>query len=457
MADRYGSYYKTLGIIIDMVLLNLAGLAGYLLMLNLSLENLHLGWLHVLLINFLWFNVTQATRLYRDFFARDAIPTLKAALGSLFIFALLIFVLIALIADFHWYSIPVLVSLLLFSFLLLSGKIIFLLWRRSSRASRIDYKPVLILGTGPLAAELKTYLDTHPLLGYKVMGFFDDGADAAVLGPLQGWLAYAKENGIKEVFCVLPDEDLEEIYLLRRQADQAMVRFKMVPDVKDYFRRNVKVQWFGHMPVLSTRTEPLEIRMNQILKRGFDIVISLFVIIFLLSWLFPLLAIWIKLSSKGPVLFRQLRSGKNNESFRCLKFRSMVVNDQADSLQAVKNDHRLTKIGAFMRRNSIDELPQFINVLLGDMSVVGPRPHMLQHTAAYAALIEKFMVRHLVLPGITGWAQTKGLRGETSDQQSMQERVEADIWYLENWSLFLDMKIVFLTAVHVLVGNDKAH
>jgi putative colanic acid biosynthesis UDP-glucose lipid carrier transferase len=211
------------------------------------------------------------------------------------------------------------------------------------------------------------------------------------------------------------------------------------------------------MPVLSARTEPLEIKINQVLKRISDILISLFIIIFLFSWVLPLMAILIKINSKGPVFFRQLRSGKNNEPFYCIKFRSMVLNDEADSRQATKNDLRITKIGAFMRRNSIDELPQFINVLVGDMSVVGPRPHMLQHTAAYAALIDQFMVRHFVLPGITGWAQIKGFRGETSDHKAMRERVEADIWYLENWSLFLDLKILFLTAWHVIIGSKNAH
>lgn len=204
-------------------------------------------------------------------------------------------------------------------------------------------------------------------------------------------------------------------------------------------------------------TRPLEVRLNQTIKRAFDLLISFTVIVFLLSWVFPLIAMLVKISSDGPVLFKQLRSGKNNEPFYCLKFRSMVVNDHSDSLQAVKNDHRVTRIGAFMRKNSIDELPQFINVLMGDMSIVGPRPHMLQHTAAYSALIDHFMVRHLILPGITGWAQIRGLRGETSDHKAMHDRVEADIWYLENWSLFLDLKIVFLTAAHVVVGSVNAH
>jgi putative colanic acid biosysnthesis UDP-glucose lipid carrier transferase len=175
-----------------------------------------------------------------------------------------------------------------------------------------------------------------------------------------------------------------------------------------------------------------------------------------LSWFTPLMALIIKLDSKGPVFFKQLRSGKDNRSFHCLKFRSMAVNQDADHKQASRGDTRITRVGAFIRKTSIDELPQFFNVLMGDMSVVGPRPHMLKHTSDYSELIEKFMVRHFLTPGITGWAQVKGLRGETKDPEYMEKRVEADIWYLENWSFLLDMKIIVLTVWQAITGNKNA-
>ncbi|SEA98706.1 putative colanic acid biosysnthesis UDP-glucose lipid carrier transferase [Pedobacter hartonius] len=446
-----------------MVMLNAAGLA-YILISRSSdhFEKLHTGLLHFLLANFVWFNVTQLTKLYRDLFVKDAIPTIKAALSSLALFGLIIGIFKTIVADFQWYSPAVAIPFLLFGVLLLLGKIGFLLWRRSSGTRWIAHKPVVILGAGLLGTELKAYIDANSLLGYRVIGFFDDRLlrgqqEVNILGSLENSIAYAKENNIREIFCALPDSALGKIKILMRQAEQEMIRFKMVPDVKDYFRKNVNVQWFGYLPVLSPRTEPLEIKINQVLKRAFDITISLFVIIFLFIWIFPVIACLIKLSSKGPVFFRQLRSGKNNEPFYCIKFRSMLLNDEADSRQATKNDHRITKIGTFMRRNSIDELPQFFNVLIGEMSVVGPRPHMLKHTAAYAELIDQFMVRHFVLPGVTGWAQIRGLRGETFEHKAMQERVEADIWYLENWSMFLDLKILFLTAWHLVVGSKNAH
>jgi len=213
----------------------------------------------------------------------------------------------------------------------------------------------------------------------------------------------------------------------------------------------------GHFPVISSRAEPLENVNNKMFKRIFDICFSVFVIVFVLSWLIPLIALLIKLETKGPVFFKQQRSGKNNLPFFCLKFRSMSVNSEAHIKQATKFDSRITKVGAFIRKTSIDELPQFFNVLAGNMSVVGPRPHMLQHTEQYSAIIDKFMVRHLLLPGITGWAQVNGLRGETNLEGDMEKRVEADIWYLENWSMLLDLKIAFLTVWQIFTKNDKVY
>ena len=192
------------------------------------------------------------------------------------------------------------------------------------------------------------------------------------------------------------------------------------------------------------------------LKRLFDISFSLFVLIFICSWLFPLLAIAIKLSSPGPIFFIQKRSGRNNAEFDCYKFRSMSVNKDSDKVQAIKNDTRITLIGKFLRKSNLDELPQFFNVLIGNMSVVGPRPHMLQHTADYSAIIDKFMVRHLIKPGITGWAQVNGFRGATSHPRYMMKRVRYDLWYIENWTFLLDIQIIFMTVYSMIKGDKNA-
>ncbi len=190
-------------------------------------------------------------------------------------------------------------------------------------------------------------------------------------------------------------------------------------------------------------------------KQAFDFVFAAFVIALLLSWLVPIIAILIKLESEGPIFFKQLRTGKNGKPFYCLKFRSMFLNADANSLQASKGDSRITKIGAFLRKNSLDELPQFFNVLCGEMSIVGPRPHMVRHTEDYAKSIHNFMDRHLIMPGITGLAQVSGHRGETKELDDMAKRVNADIHYLHNWSFWLDVKIVLLTAQQVFIKNDN--
>ena len=196
---------------------------------------------------------------------------------------------------------------------------------------------------------------------------------------------------------------------------------------------------------------------EKFFKRSFDILFSLFIILFVFSWLYPILAILIKLESKGPVFFIQMRTGRNNTHFKCYKFRSMRVNTDADKKQATRDDHRITKIGAFMRKTSLDELPQFFNVLIGNMSIVGPRPHMLSHTEEYSQLTEKFKARHILRPGITGWAQIRGLRGEVKTAEAMIKRVDADVWYLKNWSFLLDLKIIFLTFWITLKGDKNAY
>jgi len=194
------------------------------------------------------------------------------------------------------------------------------------------------------------------------------------------------------------------------------------------------------------KTRQIETTANEMTKRVFDVLFASLVVLFILSWLIPVMAFLIKMESSGPVFFKQLRSGKDNKPFYCLKFRSMIVNREADILQARHRDPRITKIGAFIRKTNLDELPQFINVLMGDMSVVGPRPHMLKHTEEYSLKIKNYMVRHAVTPGITGWAQISGLRGETIEDEAMVNRVKADLWYMENRTLSLDVKIIILTV-----------
>lgn len=268
---------------------------------------------------------------------------------------------------------------------------------------------------------------------------------------------YCIEEQVDELYVALPILSEEMLEELADFADDHFIYLRMVTDFQVLQKKKLNVEFYGHIPIITLRKEPLRSLINQVLKRGFDIAFSLGIIVFVFPILFPVIALAIVLESKGSVIFRQLRSGKNNREFWCYKFRTMVNNPDADYRQASRNDERITRVGAFLRRTSLDELPQFINVLKGNMSVVGPRPHMLKHTSEYSDLIEKYLTRHFITPGITGHAQVHGLRGETADPKLMEKRVEYDAWYIENWSLMLDIKIVFLTIWNLLRGQEQAY
>ena len=274
---------------------------------------------------------------------------------------------------------------------------------------------------------------------------------------LSEYISYAKRNHINEFYISVPEYEDSSIAVLAEEAEKHCIRVNFIAPQKDLETGFYHVYYIGGLPVLQRYKEPLKRLHKQVIKRGFDIFVSGMVIIFILSWLIPLVSILIKLESKGPVFFRQLRSGRDNNSFMCLKFRSMYTNTLSDVVQATKDDNRITKIGAFLRKTSLDEFPQFLNVFMGDMSIVGPRPHMLHHTEQYSEQVNHYMVRLYLKPGLTGWAQVNGYRGEIKNIDLMKSRVEHDIWYMENWSIFLDIKIMFLTLLNIIKGEENAY
>jgi putative colanic acid biosynthesis UDP-glucose lipid carrier transferase len=330
------------------------------------------------------------------------------------------------------------------------------------RKTGSNFRNVLIIGAGPVGLQVMRYVISTDNSGYRFMGFLDDAINHVkhkelVLGNVDALKDICESKmKIDEIFCTLPFTSSKKIRSIIEYCDNHLIRIHLVPDFRGFLNKKVDLEFYDNVPVLNIRKEPLENIFSRMLKRLFDICFSLFVLIFICSWLFPLLAIAIKLSSPGPIFFIQKRSGRNNEEFACYKFRSMSINKDSDKVQAVKNDTRITLIGKFLRKSNLDELPQFINVLIGNMSVVGPRPHMLQHTADYSAIIDKFMVRHLIKPGITGWAQVNGFRGTTSHPRYMLKRVRYDLWYIENWTFLLDIQIIFMTAYSMIKGDKNA-
>ena len=354
------------------------------------------------------------------------------------------------------------------TYLLLFGFIIF--WRylaikliKIYRRSGYNYSRVVIIGGGEVAKQLNNYFNSDDVLGVRLKGVFANSNISFDLNPnvfsanISSLEKFVVKNSIDEIFYTLPLTNTQDIKELIDFCDKQMIRFKLVPDFRGFIFKRVNIDFFDDVPVITLREEPLRDFVNRFFKRTFDIIFSSFVLVFIFSWFYPLIAILIKLTSKGPILFKQVRSGINNEDFVCYKFRSMVSTDESDTKQAIKGDMRITKVGNFLRKSSIDEFPQFINVLLGDMSIVGPRPHMLAHTEEYSVLINKYMVRQLVRPGITGIAQVRGYRGETKEIEDMEGRVRLDVWYIENWSLSLDINIVFQTIWNAFKGDEKAY
>lgn len=325
-------------------------------------------------------------------------------------------------------------------------------------------KDLIIVGDGPAAEEIYQYCADQTVRGYRFRGVFSDqplgGALASQhMGNVTDARLYALQNRIDIVYCALPGTKRQEITELMEFCERNTIRFRVIPSADSFIPvvKTSELEFHGSVPVSKLRREPLDHQRNRVIKRSFDIVFSGLVILLVFTWLFPVLALLIKLTSRGPVFFKQVRLGRDNKEFICWKFRSMRTNAEADVKQATKDDPRVTAIGRFLRRSNLDEMPQFFNVFLGHMSVVGPRPHPLRLNDRFADEIDKYMVRHFVRPGITGWAQVNGFRGETRTMEEMQRRIKLDVKYLENWSFWLDLRIIVKTVTNMFGRDPNAY
>ena len=329
----------------------------------------------------------------------------------------------------------------------------------------------IVLGAGVMGRKVYDELKGNLYLGVSVLGIFDDTFDTLgktnkhpdtgdnlVLGTLSDAKRFARQQGVTKVYCALPLSEKKNIFDFLNFAEFNVMEFHIVPESAYYYDVNYAiVETLDNMPVFAIRACPLYYKHNAVIKRTFDLLFSFVFLTTLFPLIYIIVGIAVKLGSPGPILFVQKRTGEYGRDFKCYKFRSMRCNSDADTRQAVKNDDRTTTVGKFLRKTNLDETPQFINVLLGDMSVVGPRPHMLSHTREYAMLVNKYMVRHFIKPGITGWAQVNGFRGETKEVAQMSDRVDKDIEYLENWSLSFDIEIILKTILLSLKGDKKAY
>lgn len=464
MFKKYSRYIILLFFIWDLILLNFSYIISFYFRFG-DFQRLALkdSISTFFICNLVWFLIVAYTNAYEfirvEHIERIIIKTLQLIL--VFIVTISTAVVILRFHEISRLRMSYFFSLFLFGIIFF--RVCFILILKAIRKSGYNYRTVVIVGMGKAGLNLYSFLSKDLSFGFRVLGFFDDNPEDysqkfTVLGSISSVNEFIKKNNVDEVYVTLSDYPSEIIREIIDTCESNLIRIKFVPNFNKYTQtRKVSVDFYGIIPVVSLREEPLESPLNRIIKRLFDIVFALIIIITIFSWLFPIIMIIIKLTSKGPTFFKQERSGEDNKTFTCLKFRTMLINEHSDIVQARKNDSRITSFGKFLRKTNLDELPQFLNVLKGDMSVVGPRPHMLKHTEEYSNLIKNYLVRHLIKPGITGWAQVNGLRGETTELEQMSSRVEYDIWYIENWSFMLDLKIVFQTVANMIKGESNAY
>ena len=326
------------------------------------------------------------------------------------------------------------------------------------RQSGYNTRSVTLVGEDKELLRLYYKLKSNPTYGYRVSHIYGDMEGLTLDGSISDFEALlSRPEDLQlgdEVYLCVPRKERELIERTVRLCDHRVAKFYYLPTAEE--KLNLQPILIDDIGVMTTYTSPLEDPLNRLLKRLFDVAFSILCLI-PSALLLPFIVLAIKRQSPGPVFFRQMRTGIDGHEFCCYKFRSMYVNSDADRLQATEDDPRKFPFGDFMRKTNIDELPQFWNVLIGDMSIVGPRPHMLAHTEQYDKLIDKYMVRHFVKPGITGWAQVTGFRGETRELWQMEGRVERDIWYIQHWSLWLDLRIIWMTVKTIFKRDEKAY
>jgi putative colanic acid biosynthesis UDP-glucose lipid carrier transferase len=447
---RYSIYIKPISIIANLAIINLT--------LYFGLGDVYFNLLFILYINLTWLIVSYHLEFYNfNRFHKNA-DIFSQLLLQIIIFTFIYFAFFTLIKQ----TVDVSYHLQLLAIIFISIGIfrsIYLFALQKYRARGGNFRNIIVIGNNKTTRKIIRYINDHPELGYNILGYFSDKQEnnGSFLGKVDDSFDFIRKNVVDQIYCSIEDLSRKQIDSFVQFADNNLKVLKLLPDAKDAYTTKTEIEYFDYIPVLSMRKIPIDDSINQFLKRSFDIVFSLFMIIFVLSWLTPLMYVLVKLESKGPLFFKQKRDGLNGERFVCYKFRSMYVNDDSEKIQAVKGDNRVTKTGHFLRKTSIDELPQFFNVLVGDMSVVGPRPHMLSQTEKYSKLVDKFMVRHFVKPGITGLAQVRGFRGEIRTNIEMGKRIKLDIYYIENWSFFLDLKIIAQTIINIFKGEEKAY
>ena len=447
-AGRYSKYLRPISIMFDLLVVTS--------FVYLFLDKSLLKVTPMLVFSFSWIISAVITKFYEVYRFTKLIKIISYIFYQLLLFSILVFAFFGVVQNPSPGLSQTLVFLL-YTFIIISLFKFTLFYALQSYRLGFggNFRKTIIIGNDESVAELKEFFINQKELGYENRMTFKFNKPSDL--NLQECFDFIISRNIDEVYCSASELDESQISSLITFCENNFKILKFISKRGGLLSKKLKTDTYGLSTVQSLREMPLSNDLNTILKRTFDVIFSLFVIVFLLSWITPIIALIIKIESRGPVFFKQTRNGIKFREFICYKFRSMIENNDADIQQATKNDKRVTKIGKILRKTSLDELPQFFNVLIGNMSVVGPRPHMIKENERYSKSVDKFMVRHFVKPGITGLAQVKGFRGEVETDEDIINRVKYDIYYLENWSLILDLNIVFLTTINFLTGQKKAY
>jgi putative colanic acid biosysnthesis UDP-glucose lipid carrier transferase len=416
----------------------------------------------LLVLNILWYYSTRISAFYDDFsiryFAYQFVNIIKSSLWQ--VIAAIIFIFL-MKEDLFTRNFIFFYALLLILFISIRT-MIFKSLLQYLRNKGINIRNLVIIGSGDLGENFYNLIKEHPDYGYNFVGFVGTGdtkVNGTVIGNISGLEEILTTNRIEEAVVAMNENNPLMLDEIIKTCNRQAVKIHLIPDYFRFLSNKFNLSMIGNYPVISVRNEPLEEAGRRLIKRSFDIVFSLFVTIFILSWLFPIIALIIKLDSKGNIIYKQERVGEKNRKIKIYKFRTLHENRDDQYIPVVKKDPRVTKAGKFLRKSNLDELPQFINVIGGSMSVVGPRPHAVSFNQTYSEMFDEIKMRHNVKPGITGWAQIHGLRGDVENPVENKirtiRRIKYDLWYIENWTFWLDIQIIIITVWQMLKGKTR--
>lgn len=460
MNSRFIRFLQFALLFLDLAMINIVLFAGGDILNSSDFVNNAKGLYTAPLLNFVWLTSAAILGVYKKKYVTSLQLFVKQSVLCFAYFLVPVLCFATLFKKYIPVEIPLAVLFVSAATALLINRCVYVL---IANYNREFLERVVVIGFNDVSKKVIKFFEENKF-NRKVIGVWEEldnvqeVPDYPLLSNIRDAIDFCKKFNVTEIYSSIAPDSNVEVHKLVQHADQNCIHFKILPN------KSLVVNHIGHLsyidddiPVISLWKQPLaDDLINRVVKRSFDIAFSSLVLLLVLSWLIPLVGLLVWIDSKGPIFFIQPRSGKANSNFSCIKFRSMKVNELADKKQATRNDERLTKVGKFLRRTNLDEFPQFLNVLKGDMSIVGPRPHMLKHTEEFSQMNSQYMIRHFLKPGITGWAQVNGYRGPIASVEDLKRRIEHDIWYLENWCMWLDIKIIFRTIANTFKGEKNA-